>query len=250
MHQTQFQQTQEHVESPSKENATKKMKKPSKKATENDEQPSKTSRLKGPQSDEVLLSQAMISTSKNPITGNNKNVDAFCSKIEKYHNESQPSISRDTHNLRSHWHMFKSKLNRFNEFFFQVKSRYRSGWLNDQYIQEARQLYINDRSNKTSAAFMYEHVWNVVKEHGKYNSATHIHSFQPPNRTKTSSTGAYTSSASDANFGENPEITISLEDIDKEDFEVQLQHVTTTRPIGRDKAKVEAKAKAKLKGKA
>ncbi|KAL8251638.1 hypothetical protein R6Q59_035331 [Mikania micrantha] len=114
----------------------------------------------------------------------------------------------------------------------------------------AQNLYINDPSNKTSAAFTYEHVWNVVKEHGKHNSATHIHGFQPSKRTKTSSSGAYTSSASDANFGENPEITISLEDIDKEDFEVQLQQVTTTRPIGRDKAKAEAKAKAKLKVKA
>ncbi|KAD4585213.1 hypothetical protein E3N88_22814 [Mikania micrantha] len=129
--------------------------------TENDEQPTKTSHQKWPQNDEVLLAQALISTSENPITGNNQNVDAF---------------------------------------------------------------------------------W----KHGKYNSASHIHGFQPPKRTKTSSSGEYTSSASDANFGENPEITISLEDTDKEDFEVQLQQVTTTRPIGRDKAK----AKAKLKGKA
>ncbi|KAD4982439.1 hypothetical protein E3N88_19110 [Mikania micrantha] len=89
-----------------------------------------------------------------------------------------------------------------------------------------------------------------LHEHGKYNSATHIHGFQPPKRTKTSSSRAYTSSASDANFGENPEITISLEDIDREDFEVQLQQITTTCPIGRDKAKAEAKGKAKLTGKA
>ncbi|KAD4585390.1 hypothetical protein E3N88_22991 [Mikania micrantha] len=191
----------------------------------------------------------MISTSKNPITGNNQNVDAFWSKIEKYYNESQPAIRRDAHNLRSHWHMFKSKLNRFNEFFLQVKSRYRSGWSDDRHIQEARQLYINDPSNKIYVAFTYEHVWNVVKIHGKYNSATHIHGFQPLKKTKTSSSGAYTSSASDANFGKNPKITISLENIDKEDFEVQLQQVITTCPIRSDKAKVEAKAKAKLKGK-
>ncbi|KAL8230766.1 hypothetical protein R6Q57_000544 [Mikania cordata] len=112
--------------------------------------------------------------------------------------------------------MFKSKLNRFNELFLQVKSCYRSGWSDDKYIQEARQLYINDPSNKNFAAFTYEHVWNVMKEH-----------------------------ASDANFGENPEITISLEDINKEYFEVQLHQVTTTRPIGRDKAKAEAKGKGK-----
>ncbi|KAD4982198.1 hypothetical protein E3N88_18869 [Mikania micrantha] len=172
----------------------KKDEKPIKKATENDEQPTKTCSQKWPQSDEVLLAQAMISTSENPITGNNQDVDAFWSKIEKYNNESQTSIPGDAHILRSHWHMFKSKLNRFNELFLQVKSCYIIGWLDDQYIQEARQLYINDPSNKTSASFT----------------------------TKTSSLGAYTSSASDANVGENPEITISLEDIDKEDFKVQL----------------------------
>ncbi|KAD4179925.1 hypothetical protein E3N88_28516 [Mikania micrantha] len=90
---------------------------------------------------------------------------------------------------------------------------------------------------------------NDLHSLSSHNSATHIHGFQPHKRTKTSSSGEYTSSASDANFGENPEIAISLEDIDKEDFEVQLQQATTTRPIGRDKAKAEAKGKAKLKGK-
>ncbi|KAL8216248.1 hypothetical protein R6Q57_023085 [Mikania cordata] len=102
MQQTQFQQTQKHVESPSKEKAAKKKKKPTTMVTENDEQPTKMSHQKWTQSDEVLLAQAMISTSENPITGNNQNVDAFWSKIEKYYNESQHSILRDAHNLRSH----------------------------------------------------------------------------------------------------------------------------------------------------
>ncbi|KAL8260957.1 hypothetical protein R6Q59_025006 [Mikania micrantha] len=89
----------------------------------------------------------------------------------------------------------------------------------------------------------------------KHNSFLSIHnhnhfpSFTNKDIHSPNLLGAYTSSASDANFGENPEITISLEDINKEDFEVQLQQVTTTRPIGRDKAKAEAKGKAKLKGK-
>ncbi|KAL8245016.1 hypothetical protein R6Q59_011274 [Mikania micrantha] len=54
-------------------------------------------------------------------------------------------------------------------------------------------------------------------------------------------------SASDANFGENPEMTISLDDVDEEQFEVQVEEVPPTRPIGRDKAKAEAKAKGKGK---
>ncbi|KAL8226164.1 hypothetical protein R6Q57_018721 [Mikania cordata] len=74
----------------------------------------------------------------------------------------------------------------------------------------ARQLYINDPSNKTSAAFTYEHAWNVVKEHEQKLAA-------------------------------RGRIRALL---------LMPTLVTTTRPFGRDKAKTEAKAKAKLKGKA
>ncbi|XP_022024996.1 glutathione S-transferase T3-like [Helianthus annuus] len=244
MQQPQFQQTQEDlVESPSKAKPQKK--KPSKMMTQkNDEISTPTSRQKWPQSDEVLLAQGVISTSMNPIIGNNQNAEAYWGKIEKYYNENEPVVPRDAHNLRTHWHMFKCKVNRFNELYLQVKSRYKSGWSDDKYIQEARQLYINDPSNKTSATFTYEHVWNVVKEHGKYNSATHVHGFQPPKRTKSNSSRGYTRSASDANFGQASEFTISLKDVDNEDSEVQVQQVAPTCPTGRNKAK------AKLKGKA
>ncbi|KAD2806194.1 hypothetical protein E3N88_39571 [Mikania micrantha] len=235
---------EQHVEeSPSKSKAEKKKKKKEKIVIENDEQPSKVNRQKWPQSDEVLLAQAMISISENPIIGNNQTGDAYWNKIETYYNDAPPMVSRDAHNLRSYWHMFKSKVNRFNDLYLQVKSRYRSGWSDDQYLVEARLLYINDPSNKTSAPFTYEHVWNVVKDHGKYNSATKVHGFQAPKRSKTNSSGGYASSASDANFGDNPEMFVSLEDGDDEQ---EPPYEPPSRPIGRDKAK----AKAKLKGKA
>ncbi|KAC9177469.1 hypothetical protein E3N88_46259 [Mikania micrantha] len=237
-------QVEQHVEeSPSKSKAENKKKKKEKIVIENDEQPSKVNRQKWPQSDEVLLAQAMISISENPIIGNNQTGDAYWNKIETYYNDAPPIVSRDAHNLRSHWHMFKSKVNRFNDLYLQVKSCYRSGWSDDQYLVEARLLYINDPSNKTSAPFTYEHVWNVVKDHGKYNSATKVHGFQAPKRSKTNSSGGYASSASDANFGDNPEMFVSLEDGDDEQ---EPPYESPSHPIGRDKAK----AKAKLKGKA
>ncbi|KAL8257938.1 hypothetical protein R6Q59_029979 [Mikania micrantha] len=172
-------------------------------------------RQKWPQSDEVLLTQAMILISENPIIGNNQTRDAYWNKIETYYNNAPPM----------------------------VKSHYRTGWLDDQYLVEARLLHINDPANKTSAPFTYEHVWNVVKDHGKYNSATKVHGFQSPKRSKTNNSGGYTSSASDANFGDNPEIFVSLEDGDDEQ---EPPYEPPSRPIGRDKAK----AKAKVKGKA
>ncbi|KAD4585276.1 hypothetical protein E3N88_22877 [Mikania micrantha] len=240
--QTQVQVEQHVDESPSKLKAEKKKKK-EKAVIENNEQPSKVNRQKWPQSDEVLLAQAMISIHENPMIGNNQNGDAYWNKIETYYNDAPPVVSRDAHNLRSHWHMFKSKVNKFNDLYLQVKSRYRSGWSNDQYLAEARLLYMNDPFNKTSAPFTYEHVWNVVKDNGKYNSATKVHGFQPPKRSKTNNSGGYTSSASDANFGDNPEMFVSLEDDDDEE---EPPYEPSARPIGRDKAK----AKAKLKGKA
>ncbi|KAD5318212.1 hypothetical protein E3N88_18158 [Mikania micrantha] len=170
----------------------KKKKKKEKIVIENDEQPSKVNHQKWPQSDKVLLAQAMISKSGNPIIGNNQTRDAYWNKIETYYNDAPPIVSRDAHNLRSHWHMFKSKVNRFNDLYLQLKSCYRSGWSDDQ--------------------------------------------------SKTNNSGGYTSSASDANFGDNPEMFVSLEDGDDEQ---EPPYEPPSRPIGRDKTK----AKAKLKGK-
>ncbi|KAD5507569.1 hypothetical protein E3N88_15272 [Mikania micrantha] len=183
----------------------------------------------------------MISISENPIIGNNQTGDAYWNKIETYYNDAPPMVSRDAHNLRSHWHMFKSKVNRFNDLYLQVKSRYRSGWSDNKYHVEARLLYINDPSNKTSAPFTYEHVWNVVKDHGKYNSATKVHGFQAPKRSKTNNSGGYASSDSDANFGDNPKMFVSLEDDDVQ----EPPYEPPSCPIGRDKAKAKVKLKVK-----
>ncbi|KAL8244850.1 hypothetical protein R6Q59_011108 [Mikania micrantha] len=227
MQQPQFQQTQKDVvESPSKVKATNKKKKPSKKVSENDEQPIKTSRQKWPKSDEVLLAQAMLHISENPITGNNQNRDAYWGKIEKYYNGSQPAIPRDAHNLR-------------------IKSRYRSGWSDEQCLDSCMLTIQPTRLLLISHTNMYGMLLKIMVS---TTLQPMFMAFNPPKRTKTSNSGGYTSSASDANFGENLGFTISLEDVVQEDFEVQATQVAPTRPIGRDKAKAEAKAK--LKGKA
>ncbi|KAD5508473.1 hypothetical protein E3N88_16176 [Mikania micrantha] len=172
--QSQVQVEQYVEESPSKSKAEKqKRRRRRRRSSDRERRATKQgNRQKWPQSDEVLLTQAMISIYENPIIGNNQIGDAYWNKIETYYNDAPPMVSRDAHNLRSHWHVFKSKVNRFNDLYLQVKSRYRSGWSDDQYLVEARLLYINDPSNKTFAPFTYKHVWNVVKDHGKYNSAT------------------------------------------------------------------------------
>ncbi|XP_076944613.1 protein ANTAGONIST OF LIKE HETEROCHROMATIN PROTEIN 1-like [Bidens hawaiensis] len=85
------------MESPSKAKPQKKKKnkKPSKRVTEkNDEQPTKMSRQKWPNNDEVLLAQGVISSSVDPIIGNNQTGDAYWSEVEKYYNESEPEISK------------------------------------------------------------------------------------------------------------------------------------------------------------
>ncbi|KAD6796558.1 hypothetical protein E3N88_07454 [Mikania micrantha] len=141
----------------------------------------------------MLMARGMISIYENPIIGNNQTLDAYWGKLEAYYKEGCPQVSRNAHNLRSHWHMIKSN---------------------------RRLQFVNDPSNKSSAPFAYEHVWEVVKDHGKYNSSTKVHDFQPPKRSKTNNIGGYTSSALDTNFGDTTEFGISLKD---ENNDIQVE---------------------------
>ncbi|KAI3760692.1 hypothetical protein L1987_51090 [Smallanthus sonchifolius] len=121
-------------------------------------------------------------------------------RIADYYNNEGPKVPRIAHNLRSHWHHIKTKVSRFNELYLQAKSRHKSGWSDDQYINEAKLDYTNDHSNKSSNAF-YEHVWRVMKDCPKHDSSSKVHGHQAPKRQKSYSTGEYTGSTNTPEFG-------------------------------------------------
>nr|XP_043623935.1 peroxidase 60-like [Erigeron canadensis] len=81
-------------------------------------------------------------------------------------------------------------------------------------------------------------VWWIVKDTRRYSGVAQVALNQASKRTKTSSTGEYTSSASDANFG------ISL---DSDNDDIREEQVPTPRPMGRDKAKLKVRQKGKAK---
>jgi len=61
-------------------------------------------------------------------------------------------------------------------------------------------------------------VWDVVKDKPKFSGVSQVYHHQAPKRTKTSSTGEYSVSASNANFGYTPDsddnFGVSLDDDD------------------------------------
>ncbi|KAI3817012.1 hypothetical protein L1987_10799 [Smallanthus sonchifolius] len=212
------------------------------------DKPEKSNRIKWPPGDEVLLTKGYIYVSEDPIIDNNQNNAQYWGRIADYYNGERPEVPRIAHNLRSHWHHIKTKVNRFNDLYLQAKSRYKSGWSDDQYIHEAKLEYINDPSNKSSNPFTYEHVWRVIKDRPKYDSSTKVHGHQALKRQKSNSTGEYTISMGEYTGSTNtPEFGISLDD---DDDDIQAEQEPPSRPMGRDKAKSMGRDNAKSKGKA
>ncbi|KAI3695180.1 hypothetical protein L1987_78169 [Smallanthus sonchifolius] len=168
----------------------------------------KSIHIKWPPSDEVLLTKGYIFISEDPIIGNNHNNAEYWGRIADYYNKEGPKVPRIAHNLRSHWHHIKTKVSMFNELYLQAKPRYKSGWSDDQYINEAKLDYTNDPSNKSSNAFAYEHVWRVMKDCPKHDSSSKVHGHQAPKRQKSNSTWEYTGNTNTPEFG------ISLDDDD------------------------------------
>ncbi|KAI3817872.1 hypothetical protein L1987_11672 [Smallanthus sonchifolius] len=187
----------------------------------------KSNRIKWPPSDEVLLTKGYIFISEDPIIVNNQNNAEYWGRIVDYYNNEGQKVPRIAHNLRSHWHHIKTKVSRFNELYLQAKSRHKSGWSDDQYINEAKLDYTNDPSNKSSNAFAYEHVWRVMKDCPKHHSSSKVHGHQAPKRQKSNSTGEYTGSTNTPEFG------ISLDDDDDDiqaEQEPQVVQWGGTRP--------------------
>ncbi|KAI3683459.1 hypothetical protein L1987_83962 [Smallanthus sonchifolius] len=200
----------------------------------------KSNRIKWPPSDKVLLTKGYIFISEDPIIENNQNNAEYWGRIADYYNNEGPKVPRIAHNLRSHWHHIKTKVSRFNELYLQAKSRHKSGWSDDQYINEVKLDYTNDLSNKSSNAFAYEHVWRVMKDCPKHDSSSKVHGHQAPKRQKSNSTGEYTGSTNTPEFG------ISLDD---DDDDIQAEQEPLSRQMGRDKAKSMGRDKTKAKGK-
>ncbi|CAO2188272.1 unnamed protein product [Urochloa humidicola] len=115
--------------------------------------------------EEVRLANAWLNTSKDPIHGNDKNRDSFWRQItEKFNKDSQPDCIRDTNKLKCHWSRLSTTINEFNGYWMTVCKMNKSGYSDDQLMDEAQKRF----TNKNKKPFAHVHWWRILKNEPKW----------------------------------------------------------------------------------
>jgi hypothetical protein len=109
----------------------------------------------------LLQASAWLNISKDPIHGNDKKSDSFWGQItEEYNKNSQPDCIRDTNQLKIHWSRLSRTINEFNGCWNSVMKMNKSGYSDDQIMEESQQMY----QNKYSKRF---HWWQILRNEPK-----------------------------------------------------------------------------------
>ncbi|XP_042423208.1 glutathione S-transferase T3-like [Zingiber officinale] len=114
--------------------------------------------------EDEVLARSLVTSSDDPIIGNDQKVDAFWGRIASYYNENHPpsTPNRIASVIRSHWHnTIQKKVYRFNANYNSVYSVYRSGHSDEDILRLAYEKY---REENNGIAFNLEHIWRIIKD--------------------------------------------------------------------------------------
>lgn len=154
-----------------------------------------------------LQASAWLNTSKDPIHGNDKKSDSFWGQITaEFNKDLEPDRTRETNQLKVHWSRLSTQVNEFNGYWSTVCKMNKSGYSDDQLMDEAQQRF----QKKNGKPFALVHWWRILKNEPKW--CTHVAQTE-----KDKSKGR---------------------DVDNTDRD-------EPRPIGREAAKAERKCKRK-----
>lgn len=158
----------------------------------------------------MKLASAWLNTSKDPIHGNEKKSGSFWSQITKEFNQNkQREYHRDTNSLKIHWTRLSKMINEFNGYWISVCKMNKSGYSDDQLMDEAQKRY----EKKNEKHFTLIHWWKILKDEPKW--CTFVAQSEKDKSKKSSQA------------------------IDGDDIAEQ-------RPIGRESAKQERRGKRKV----
>ncbi|XP_039776058.1 glutathione S-transferase T3-like isoform X2 [Panicum virgatum] len=156
------------------------------------------------------MASAWLNTSKDPIHGNEKKSGSFWSQITKEFNQNkQREYHRDTNSLKIHWTRLSKMINEFNGYWISVCKMNKSGYSDDQLMDEAQKRY----EKKNEKHFTLIHWWKILKDEPKW--CTFVAQSEKDKSKKSSQA------------------------IDGDDIAEQ-------RPIGRESAKQERRGKRKV----
>ncbi|CAN6217501.1 unnamed protein product [Urochloa humidicola] len=115
--------------------------------------------------EEVRLASAWLNTSKDPIHGNDKKIDSFWGQIaEKFNKDCQSDRIRETNQLKVHRSQLSTRINEFNGYWSSVCKMNKSGYSDDQLMDEAQKLY----TKKYKKPFAHVHWWRILKNEPKW----------------------------------------------------------------------------------
>ena len=147
--------------------------KPLKKQQENDNAAAdaKPKKKRGPnwtsQEDE-FLTRAWGSSTLNSIKGNYQEQEGYWEGIKQAYAELTKTLAnlpeRSLDSMTARWRLINHSCTKFNGVFVQVKRTLRSGWVEQNYLDEAQDIY----KEEVGEPFSFYACWLYLKNHPKW----------------------------------------------------------------------------------
>ncbi|KAK2434803.1 glutathione S-transferase T3 [Trifolium repens] len=194
-------------------------------AEEGEHSSEKKQRVRFLEEEDKLLIQTWLNISKDSVVGDDQKADSFWGRIkDRYNNYRESLIAREWSTLKSRWHLLNKHCQWFCGSYKLVVANKKSGQSERDVMDEACKLFVQVRHQR----FTMEHAWRLLKDEPKWKGEEMNNSSK---RSKTSSTGTYSSISNP----KNP--------IDCSEYNSATQ---TDRPLGQKAAKRKVKGKASL----
>uniref|UniRef100_A0A7N0U1T1 No apical meristem-associated C-terminal domain-containing protein n=1 Tax=Kalanchoe fedtschenkoi TaxID=63787 RepID=A0A7N0U1T1_KALFE len=130
--------------------------------------------------EEEMLISTWITISNDSAVGNSQTRGSFWARVAGYFTTYRKTkIEREESQIKSHYYLMMPQVNELYGYYNQIVSDHHSGWSDNQIIEAARLIWKNAQKKNE---LPYTHVWKMVKDEPKW-------------ATKTSESGAYTSSS-------------------------------------------------------
>ncbi|PNX54585.1 glutathione S-transferase t2-like protein [Trifolium pratense] len=182
----------------------------------------KKQRVRFLEEEDKLVIQTWLNVSKDSVVGNDQKSDCFWGRIkDRYNNYRGSLIAREWSTLKSRWHLLNKHCQWFCGSYKLAVANKKSGQSETDIMDEARKLFAQVHHQR----FTMEHAWRLLKDEPKWKGQEMNNSSK---RSKTSSTGTYSSTSNP----ENP--------IDCSEYNSATQ---TDRPLGQKAAKRKGKGK-------
>uniref|UniRef100_A0A7N0SV38 Myb-like domain-containing protein n=1 Tax=Kalanchoe fedtschenkoi TaxID=63787 RepID=A0A7N0SV38_KALFE len=147
--------------------------------------------IKWSNEEEEMLISSWLTISNDSAVGNSQTRCSFWARVARYFNTYRKTkIEREESQIKSHYYLMMPQVNEFNGYYNQIVSDHHSGWSDTQIIQAAR---LNWKNAHKKREFPYTHVWEMVKDEPKWTAQ--VGTQNASKKTKTSDSGAYTSSS-------------------------------------------------------